>query len=194
VSLIDGQDLASRDVGAIGFGLRPPSVPQWKRRFQLLDQKLGRRKTMREYLVEKIVLPDGQILNWYCVAESEQAAIAKHKARGALGGQPKRSFGETKCTVYFCYRFFPDTPLHFGHTDVVTTDLQTAVDIVMAQERASMCGHVGDQGKVEFVYATNNLDPNNMDKNVGLYVWMHAIPGGKMICFSSGNQKPINDE
>ena len=79
-------------------------------------------------------------------------------------------------TVYFRYRFNKnDTSwagdLHYGHqfVDVDANDpvsLRAAVDKVMAEERADMIRHAGDRGVVEFVYATNGVDPD-----VDLWKW-----------------------
>src|ERR1035441_7147547 len=71
-------------------------------------------------------------------------------------------------TVYYRYRFSKDDTawtgdLHYGHRVVDANDaasLSAAVDKVMAEEKASMLGHAGDRGTVEFVYATNGVDPD----------------------------------
>ena len=71
-------------------------------------------------------------------------------------------------TVYFRYRFSKDDTswtcdLHYGHRVVDANDavsLSAAVDVVMAEEKANMIGHAGDRGAVEFVYATNGVDPD----------------------------------
>ena len=84
-------------------------------------------------------------------------------------------------TVYFRYRFNKDDrswtgDLHYGHR-VVDADyavsLSAAVDLVMAEEKASMIGHAGDRGAVEFVYATNGVDPDE-----GLWGWQCGADDG----------------
>jgi len=82
----------------------------------------------------------------------------------------KFEFGEVLCTVYYRYRYFEfEGRWYFGHTDIIASDLDVAVKTVMAQEKESMRGHTGDRGTVEFVYATNNLDPNR-----DLWVWVNS--------------------
>jgi len=95
-----------------------------------------------------------------------------------LGGRKLRfDFGTARCTVYFRYRYFEfETVWYFGHTDIVASDLDVAIETVMAQERESMRGHTGDRGTVELVYATNNNDP---DKRGELWVYTHS-PAGKV--------------
>jgi hypothetical protein len=82
-------------------------------------------------------------------------------------------------TVYFRYRFVNDPKaghmhdLHYGHAKVAASSIEEARDIVMEQENASMRGHTGDRGIVEFVYATNGVDPDK-----GMSVWICAPAEG----------------
>ena len=75
-------------------------------------------------------------------------------------------------TVYVRYRFFKDSDsclgdLHYGHRVVhAVNDLPSAIDRVMSEERSSLTGDSGDNGEIQFVYATNGVDPNK-----GLHVW-----------------------
>src|ERR1039457_4326419 len=75
-------------------------------------------------------------------------------------------------TVYFRYRFIDDAKagymneLHYGHRVVDADNIKAAIDMVMVQEKAAMVGHTGDRGTVEFVYATNGVDPDE-----GLWIW-----------------------
>ncbi|SPE32042.1 hypothetical protein SBA6_170002 [Candidatus Sulfopaludibacter sp. SbA6] len=89
----------------------------------------------------------------------------------------KRGFDEGKgfagdVTVYFRYAYVKDEAsylgdVHYGHRVVLEAeDLESAIDLVMAEERASMVGHTGDRGIVEFLYATNGVDPKK-----GLWLW-----------------------
>jgi hypothetical protein len=75
-------------------------------------------------------------------------------------------------TVYFRYRYDKGSTswtgaTHYGHRVVAAAEsLGSAIDQVMAEEKESMIGHAGDQGMVEFVYATNNVDPDE-----DLWMW-----------------------
>lgn len=74
-------------------------------------------------------------------------------------------------TVYYRYRFHKDAPsymgdLHYGHRVLDAGNLDEAIDLAMAEEKTSMIGHTGDRGEVEFVYATNGVDPAK-----GLWIW-----------------------
>ena len=75
-------------------------------------------------------------------------------------------------TVYFRYRFLKDDSsymgdLHYGHRVVKNAEtLDAAIKHVMDEETASMIGHTGDRGIVEFVYATNGVDPKE-----DLWLW-----------------------
>ena len=60
--------------------------------------------------------------------------------------------------------------LHYGHRVVDADDIKAAIDIVMTEEKASIVGHTGDRGMVEFVYATNGVDP---DEDLWIY---HCAP------------------
>jgi len=108
----------------------------------------------------------------------EIAVVATPKEepdQSRANGQPKLDGQESHFTVYFRYRFDDDPrtgymhDLHYGHVDVAAKDIDEACDKVMKQERASMIGHTGDRGSVEFVYATNDVDPN-----WGLWCWQYA--------------------
>ena len=74
-------------------------------------------------------------------------------------------------TVYYRYRFHKDATsdmgdVHYGHRVLDAGNLDEAIDLVMAEEKTSMIGHTGDRGAVEFVYATNGVDPDK-----GLWIW-----------------------
>lgn len=70
-------------------------------------------------------------------------------------------------TVYFRYVFAPEQvgdsvlgDVHYGHRVVQAENLAAAINLVMAEEKASMAGHVGEgRGLVQWMYATNNVDP-----------------------------------
>ena len=133
---------------------------------------------MNTFLVETIRLR-GEIMEIHRVAKTEEAALAGHKTvlpdadlTNVKGF--KFEFGEVTCTVYFRYRYFEfEKESYYGHTDIVASDLGVAIDTVMAQEKESMRGHTGDRGTVEFVYATNNIDPDK-----GMWVFRHGVDGG----------------